>query len=61
MTDKDPYSANTIAGLVDYFGGDATVALILNVTVEDVRRWSEGKAQPPAHVLLRLTRGPSRV
>jgi hypothetical protein len=55
VPDQDQHTATTIAGLVDYFGGEATVALILNVTVEDVRRWTDGKASPPAQVLLRLT------
>jgi hypothetical protein len=60
VTDKDQYTATTIAELVDYFGGYATVARILNVTVEDLHRWSEGKARPPAHVFVRLIAGVRR-
>jgi hypothetical protein len=47
-------NAATISGLVDYFGGYENLALILNVSVDDLRRWSEGKARPPAHIFFRF-------
>ena len=52
----DEIFASTISGLVDYFGGHERLALILDVTVDDLQRWSEGKARPPAHVFLRFTK-----
>jgi hypothetical protein len=53
VTDKDLY-AGTIASLVDYFGGCETLALILNVQVDDLCRWAEGKARPPTDVFLKI-------
>jgi hypothetical protein len=45
---------NEIASLVDYFEGYGTLAVILNVNVDDLRRWAEGNARPPVDVLLRI-------
>ena len=53
MTDRDLY-AETIAGLIEYYGGHTTVARILNVTVQDLERWCEGKARPPTDIFLRV-------
>jgi hypothetical protein len=53
MSDREIY-ATTISGLVDYFGGYETLARILNVNVDELQRWSEGKARPPSHVFFRL-------
>lgn len=52
MVDKDLY-ADTIASLADYFGDHQTVADVLNVKVEDLRDWAEGKSRPPVDVSLR--------
>jgi len=48
VTDKDLY-ADTLCGLMDYYG-ERHLALILNVTVDDLYRWSSGKSRPPAGV-----------
>jgi hypothetical protein len=59
--DRELY-ASTISSAVEYFEGYGTLAVILNVSVDDLRRWAEGKSYPPADVLLRivnLTRRPS--
>lgn len=61
--DRELY-ASTISSLVDDFEGYGTLAVILNVSVEDLRRWAEGRARPPVDVFLRiidLTRRPSGV
>lgn len=51
--DRELY-VSTISSLVDDFEGYATLALILNVNVEDLRRWGEGKSRPPVDVFLRI-------
>ena len=53
VTDKQIY-AETICGLMDYYG-ERQLALILNVTVEDLYRWSSGKSRAPSDVLFRIT------
>ncbi len=56
--------ASTISNAVEYFEGYATLAVILNVTVDDLRRWAEGRSYPPADVLFRianLTRRSERI
>lgn len=53
MHDKALYS-RTITSLVEYFDGYQTLAVILNVSVNDLRRWSEGKACPPSEVFLQM-------
>lgn len=51
--DIEPY-ANTISSAVEFFEGYGTLAVILNVSVEDLRRWAEGKSYPPADVYHRI-------
>jgi predicted transcriptional regulator len=51
--DRELY-VSTISSLVDYFEGYGTLALILNVKVDDLRRWAEGKSRPPVDVFLRI-------
>jgi hypothetical protein len=51
--DRELY-ANTISGLVEYFEGYEMLAVILNVNVDDLRRWAEGKSRPPVDVFLRM-------
>lgn len=53
VTDKELY-AQTIADLVEYFDGYTTLARVLNVKVDDLHRWSEGRARPPADVFFRM-------
>ena len=53
--------ARTISRAVEYFEGYGTLAVILNVSVYDLRRWAEGRSYPPAEILHRivnLTRRP---
>lgn len=52
VTDKDLY-AGTLAGLIDYYGA-IHLARILNVRVDDLFRWAEGRARPPADVFFRI-------
>ena len=51
--DAEHYS-RTISSAVEYFEGYGTLAVILNVSVADLRRWAEGKSYPPAEVLRRI-------
>ncbi len=51
--DRELYTS-TISSLVDYYEGYATLALILNVNVEELRRWAEGRSRPPTDVFLRI-------
>jgi hypothetical protein len=51
--DRELY-ARTISGLVDYYEGYPTLALILNVSVDELRRWAEGRSRPPTDVFLRI-------
>jgi hypothetical protein len=51
-TDKELY-AETICGLMDYYG-DRNLARILNVTVDDLYRWSSGTSRPPSEVFFRI-------
>jgi hypothetical protein len=46
--------ATTISSAVEFFEGYGTLAVILNVRVDDLRRWAEGKSYPPADVLQRI-------
>ena len=46
--------AATISSAVEFFEGYGTLAVILNVNVDDLRRWAEGKTYPPADVLQRI-------
>ena len=51
--DRELYTS-TISSAVAYFEGYGTLALILNVKVDDLRRWAEGKSRPPVDVFLRI-------
>jgi hypothetical protein len=51
--DREHYSS-TISSAVEFFEGYGTLAVILNVSVADLRRWVEGKSYPPAEVLRRI-------
>ena len=51
--DRELYTS-TISSAVEYFEGYGTLALILNVKVDDLRRWAEGKSRPPVDVFLRI-------
>jgi hypothetical protein len=51
--DRELYTS-TITSLVDYFEGYSTLALILNVNVDELRRWAEGRSRPPTDVFLRM-------
>jgi hypothetical protein len=51
--DRELY-ARTISSLVEDFEGYETLAVILNVNVDDLRRWAEGKSRPPVDVFLRI-------
>jgi hypothetical protein len=51
--DRELY-ANPISRAVEYFEGYGTLAVILNVSVDDLRQWAQGKSYPPADVLLRI-------
>jgi hypothetical protein len=43
-----------INALVEYFGGFEILARILNVRVEDLKAWAEGRARPPTDISFRL-------
>jgi hypothetical protein len=45
--------AATICGLMDYYG-PRQLAVILNVTVDDLCRWSSGQSHPPTDVFSRV-------
>jgi hypothetical protein len=45
--------AETICGLMDYYG-PRQLASILNVTVDDLCRWSSGTSCPPTDVFSRV-------
>jgi hypothetical protein len=51
--DRELY-VSTISSAVEYFEGYGTLAVILNVSVHDLRGWAEGKAYPPADVLRQI-------
>jgi len=51
--DREHYS-KAISKAVELFEGYGTLAVILNVSVDDLRRWAEGKSYPPAEVLRRI-------
>jgi len=51
--DRELYT-RTISSAVEYFEGYGMLAVILNVGVEDLRRWAEGKSRPPVDVFLRI-------
>ena len=45
---------HAICAVAEYVGDYRTLALILNVTVEDLCRWAAGRGSPPVEVSLRL-------
>ena len=51
--DRELY-IRTISSVVDYFEGYETLALILNVNVDELRRWANGRSRPPTDVFLRI-------
>jgi hypothetical protein len=53
VADKELY-AQPIADLVEDFDGYTTLARVLNVNVDELHRWSEGRGRPPADVFFRM-------
>lgn len=51
--DRELYT-RTISSVVDYYEGYETLALILNVNIDELRRWADGRARPPTEVFLRI-------
>lgn len=51
--DTEPH-ASTISRAVEFFEGYGTLAVILNVSVADLRGWAQGTSYPPADVLRRI-------
>ena len=45
---------STLSALAEYFGGYSTLALILNVSVEELQCWAAGTTRPPATIYPRL-------
>ena len=52
VTDRDIY-VRTISDVIDYYG-DRQIALILNVTTDDLDRWLAGKSRRPTEVFFRI-------
>jgi hypothetical protein len=52
VLDNEFFSA-TILQLIEYYG-IVDLALMLDVHVEDLYQWAEGRARPPAEVFLRV-------
>jgi hypothetical protein len=52
FTDRDFYRS-VLAGALDSFGVN-TLAVILNVPALEVTRWAQGRARPPAALLLQV-------
>ncbi len=53
VVDRELY-IRTISTVVDYFEGYDTLALILNVKVDELRRWADGRSRPPTEIFLRI-------
>jgi hypothetical protein len=53
MEDRELY-VETICAVVEYFGSYQTLASVLNVRVEDLSNWSQGKDRPPTHIFLKI-------
>lgn len=51
--DRELYT-RTISTVVDYYEGYETLALILNVNIDELRRWADGRSRPPTEVFLRI-------
>jgi hypothetical protein len=45
---------STVGAAAEYLGGYSTLALILNVSVDELERWASGTASPPANLVPRL-------
>ena len=52
VTDRNLY-VDTISDVVEYYGY-RRLALILDVKLDDLDGWSEGKSRPPTDVFLRI-------
>jgi hypothetical protein len=52
LTDRDFYRS-VLAGALESFGAN-TLAVLLNVTEAEVMRWADGRARPPAPLLLQV-------
>lgn len=52
VTDRN-LSARTVSDVINYYGY-THVALILNVTIDDLHRWSAGERRPPIDVFLQI-------
>jgi hypothetical protein len=52
FTDRDFYKS-VLAGALDDFGVEP-LAAILNVSAMDLRNWAQGRARPPAQVVLQV-------
>jgi DNA-binding transcriptional regulator YiaG len=53
MATEKQIDAETICGLMDHYG-PRQLALILNVSVDDLYRWSSGESRPPAELFFRV-------
>jgi hypothetical protein len=51
--DRELYT-RTISSVVEYFEGYETLALVLNVNVDELRRWADGRSRPPTEVFFRI-------
>lgn len=51
--DRELY-IQTISSVAEYFDGYETLALILNVNLDDLQRWADGRSRPPADIFLRI-------
>ena len=52
FTDRDFYKS-VLTGALDDFGVEP-LAAILNVSATDLRSWAQGRARPPAQVVLQV-------
>ena len=52
FTDRDFYKS-VLAGALEDFGVEP-LAAILNVSAVDLRNWAQGRARPPAQVVLQV-------
>jgi hypothetical protein len=52
FTDRDFYKS-VLAGALDDFGVEP-LAAILNVSAVELRSWAQGRARPPAQVVLQV-------
>ena len=52
VTDRDFYRS-VLAGALEDFGSEP-LAAILNVSVQDLMSWAQGRTRPPARLLLQV-------